>query len=534
MPVISATPHATLPYQLVVTDWADQSTVDCVQVMRVHTTSGLEYPLRAYIAPCETGEGCLLLSGGKAYFWDTEAPLDTQFYYEARPCGVDVFYSPGPPLVLDSYSRAVVNGWGTPDVGPAWTTSGGAAADYFVNLVGSHSHGSVNVSRVSSMTLNLLDFDWLIERITVPALPTGNEVELAFRARTSGGDFVDARIFLRTDNTVNTAVRQFVGGVDTSPGQVVVSGVTSTTPLSLRFQGVGNLVRVWVWASGTTQPVAATTSMTTTLLVTGNIEVRSILAPGNTNALPYVITYDNLSINPQALLPLTVATQPLTQPSEGNFWLKDPVRPCNDQMVVVDLMRPPNCPPGRGIYFLSMGTESRSANSIDLLPSNSPDLITLSRQRRKIASTLVLATRSFTDRDAMIQLLQPGGPLLFQAPPNYGIYDRYISVRDVAVDRGLPDVRYQPRIFTLPHAETSRPAGTTQGICGARVDDLCDLYPTWDDVTAAGLSYADLFTGGASGTPALAARTWLDVETEFANWAAVEANGTWEQLREGD
>jgi hypothetical protein len=70
------------------------------------------------------------------------------------------------------------------------------------------------------------------------------------------------------------------------------------------------------------------------------------------------------------------------------------------------------------------------------------------------------------------------------------------------------------------------------------MEDLCDLYTSWASMALGGLTYEDLLLGLASPdgpfTPSNQ-RTWLDVETGFANWLAVEAGGTrdWGELRDG-
>ena len=320
MPVITADLVIDRAYVYVTTDWADIPAVTCIKVERVRSDTGTRTPLRAYIAPCQELGECLTLSHSQAVFFDTEAPLDVQFHYEASDC----------------------------------------------------------------------------------------------------------------------------------------SGVITTV-------SIGDLI---------------------------------------------------------------------TLPSDGLMRLKDPVRPCND--IVVQISKLSGCtPPAQGVFFLEMQEESYPENSFALLPSNAKYPVVVSQRRRSVGSQLVLASRTFLDRDAVLAINEPGSPLLFQAPINYGIPDRYMSVGTVGVQRGLPDHRYQPRLIGMPHIEVARPVGTTQGICGSRFADLCDTYATWADVTAANLTTIDLIRGEAS-QPGLDFRDWIDVETGFADWAAVKAGGrTWRQLREG-
>jgi hypothetical protein len=113
---------------------------------------------------------------------------------------------------------------------------------------------------------------------------------------------------------------------------------------------------------------------------------------------------------------------------------------------------------------------------------------------------------------------------------------RYMDVRDVQLASELPDLRIQIRSAVLPYETVDRPAGPTEGICGARVADICALFPTWGDLAASGFTWGDLPAGQASPESANPdRRTWNDVNAEFADWDAVNTGGrTWNDLYEGE
>lgn len=243
-------------------------------------------------------------------------------------------------------------------------------------------------------------------------------------------------------------------------------------------------------------------------------------------------------------VPVTAETPPSTMPSNGVFRLKDPVRPCHDQPVPLCFTQANSadidgtfCVPGSGIFFASMSSEARASNSVLLGPVNAALPISVSRARRGVSSTLQVVTRTFDDRDAILTLNAPGSPLLLQGPTAYGIPQRYMAVATVDVDRGLSDHRFQVRVIDMPHVEVSRPAGPMQGPCGSQMDNLCDIYTTWQELENSGLTWEDLIRGRAStagGPGTTGYRTWDDVNADFVDWDAVNTGGRdWIELEQG-
>lgn len=240
-------------------------------------------------------------------------------------------------------------------------------------------------------------------------------------------------------------------------------------------------------------------------------------------------------------VPVTSQSPPLTVDSGGSFFLGDPVRPCNDQQVPLCFTQPtgdPSCVPGNGIFFASMGDEERPANALLDVPTNASLPILMSRQARGISSVLTLVTRTFADRDNLVDLYSPGGPLLLRAPSSpsdYGIPDQYMAVDPLRTVRGLSDHRYPVRINELPYTQVRRPAGPSQGVCGTRVQDICD---TWQELQDDGLTWDDLLKGAGSPTPPTTFRRWTagpNSVLSLGTWNAVD-NGTrtWTDTLDGN
>lgn len=127
MPTLSTTPLPAYGWVRVELDWTDTASVTYARVDRVDPATGEVTPIRPHTLYSGWYQG---LSGGRATLYDTEAPLDTPFYYRTASLNEpDLTYS---PLVSDPFTRMVSNGWGVAGTGQTWETFGGSAADYSV------------------------------------------------------------------------------------------------------------------------------------------------------------------------------------------------------------------------------------------------------------------------------------------------------------------------------------------------------------------------------------------------------------------
>lgn len=254
-------------------------------------------------------------------------------------------------------------------------------------------------------------------------------------------------------------------------------------------------------ASGTilsTISGAATVFASTTISTSG-------VAPANTvSAQPFV----QMNGTPASGLTCNVASIALTPfaantatsggvivPSAGSCQFKDPLVPGNNVRVDFSWDPNPQCTPTEGVFWQSLDTEQYAANAAVFNINNQDVAQVVSKTRSAPTSTLTLVSRTFADRDRLIALLQPGSPLLFQAPDEYGLPDRYLSVGANSISRVLPDHRIPIRVFSMPHTVCAAPGGPMQGTVGARWGDLCNRYATWAAVNAAGLTWIQLLDG---------------------------------------
>lgn len=527
MPSITAVAVPSPGYVYVETDWSDVGSAVSVCVDRVTVATGERFPLRPYVSYSDAG--CLDLSCGLGIFWDTEASFDTAYQYcaTASDAAGATITTPAPNLLTDTFTRVVAAGWGTADTGQAWTSTGGAAADYSVTGTrGQHAVTSTGVNRVSSVALATPNMVAQVTAFPVAvALTQSTEQWLMLRADATGLNGYKLRLRYNTAGTVDVILERVVAGVATSLGFVLaVATYIATSGFTVKFQAWGSQLAVKAWDFTAPEPAAyQVTATDTTFTTLGTLDLVSLRNVGNTNGT-IDMQWDDLTVVDVCAepVPIEVCTETVTIENDGCFRLGDPVRPCNDRHVC--LGEESDCSTEVvGVYFGAMGPERYTDNSGQLLPVNARRPVVVSRNRRDSSSDLTLVTRTFTDRDAVLDLAEPGSPLLWRGPASYGTGDRYMSVLDVDVARSFPDHREQPRVIGMPYSTVDAPVGPSLGVCGARVDDLCDVYDTWDEVVAAGLTYADLLRGLAGTGVSVALATWTDVNADFASWTALNA-----------
>ncbi|SCL15045.1 phage distal tail protein [Micromonospora inyonensis] len=215
-------------------------------------------------------------------------------------------------LAADAFGRTATDSWGTPDVGPAWTTSGGVAADYQVSGgVGTHRVGAVNASRWSILT-GVAAADVEIRGVvSTNALASGGGHFEAVATR-----FADpnncylARLELASNQTVILTLRKRVGGTETQLA-THTTGLTHTPggKYTVVLQTVGPVVRARAWQ--TSDPnVWHLQTTDTDLTAAGAVAIRSILSSTNTNPLPVTASWDDIQVTTVGgglTVPVTVA-----------------------------------------------------------------------------------------------------------------------------------------------------------------------------------------------------------------------------------
>jgi hypothetical protein len=324
-----------------------------------------------------------------------------------------------------------------------------------------------------------------------PWYPTDPAVTIRPYSSRTGADFLG---FQTAGATANPTIR--AEDIPATPGASFTvtasmsANVSQGVTVGVSFRDASGTILSSTSSAATV--LAATTVTATAVAPALTVSVQAFVTMSGTPAATTIASISSITVVSAAG---TATSGGATLASLGAARLKDPLRP--GASVRVDFAFDPNplCVPAEGIFWQSMDSEDQAANSATFNINNEPEPVVVSKVRSSIASTLTLISRTFADRDRLDVLLAPGSPLLFQAPDEYGVPDRYMSIGSVTKARVLPDHRFPIRVFQLPHVAVSAPGGPMEGTVGARWADTCNRYSSWGGVNGAGLTWTQVLDG---------------------------------------
>lgn len=210
--------------------------------------------------------------------------------------------------VFDTFTRTVVDGWGTSDSGGTWTLAGGTnPGNYDVNgTQGTHTLDSTNVTR-HSVIPNLVpsgDFD-ITAKATMPVIPATAAASARVVARyTDVINLYSARLTFNTNATVTIDIVEIVAGV----GAVLSTTITLTAlhaagdQWGIRFRGVESqlMVKAWNITKGQTEPIMWQTTVADTSLTSGSVGVASRRETGESSGT-FDVSFDDFCATHPAL-----------------------------------------------------------------------------------------------------------------------------------------------------------------------------------------------------------------------------------------
>jgi len=209
---------------------------------------------------------------------------------------------PANALAWDSFDRAVSNGWGSAQMGGAWTSTG-TASQFAVNGAASHtpSPNGTLLSLLEGVSSSSTDVS---VTISPDKVPDGTGTWVSVVGRRIGSDAYTARVRLQPDGTVQVHLTR-QNGTPVSGGTVAGLTYGAGDQLRVRLQvesvsATSTALRVKVWKVGTDEPAAwtraYTDSVAATLQAPGAVGLQTYLFSGVTNAP--AIRFDDFSVVP--------------------------------------------------------------------------------------------------------------------------------------------------------------------------------------------------------------------------------------------
>jgi PKD repeat protein len=213
------------------------------------------------------------------------------------------------PFALDAFGRTVTDGWGSADLGGAWTRSGTAT-----NFSVSGGQGRIRMSTAGAgpgMALNGVsssDTDVSV-RLGSDKAATGGGTYLTVEPRLlANGDRYYTDVRLNADGSVSVILGRIVAGTDTTlRAATTVAGLTAAPGqlLQVRVQAdstspTATTLQAKVWAAGSPEPAGWTSTVsdsTAALQAPGGLGLNTYLSGSATNA-PVLGLFDDLSVSP--------------------------------------------------------------------------------------------------------------------------------------------------------------------------------------------------------------------------------------------
>jgi len=210
------------------------------------------------------------------------------------------------PFALDAFARTVTGGWGTADLGGAWTRTGSSTNFNVAGGVGTIRMGSPGAGpRVDLTGVSSANSDVRIQAgIDKPAAGGPTTVTVEPRVIT-GGDGYTADLRYLVDGSLVLNLGRRVGTTGTVLRSTPLTGLSLAAGerLNIRVQAAGTsptTLRAKVWKTGTTEPAAWTASVTdsaASLQAAGGLGLATYLASTATNA-PVVASFADLWAGP--------------------------------------------------------------------------------------------------------------------------------------------------------------------------------------------------------------------------------------------
>ena len=171
---------------------------------------------------------------------------------------------PGAVVASDDFGRTATAGWGTADLGGAWTLSGGAASAASVDGAGVLTLGAGSTRNMLLNTVSAKNVTMSMD-FSADAAPATGQAYAGLIARSSATDNYLVRAWLNSNGTVWIVIQQ--GSAVLSAYQVpgITRGAGDAFTLKVDVSGgASTTISAKLWKQGTTEPAAWQTSFVDT------------------------------------------------------------------------------------------------------------------------------------------------------------------------------------------------------------------------------------------------------------------------------
>lgn len=197
----------------------------------------------------------------------------------------------------------------------------------------------------------------------------------------------------------------------------------------------------------------------------------------------------------------TVDSSPVILPSSQGGWWKDPLHPATMVRVIDrETQLVTSCGQIGGVALVGVSRPSRPADSVVLeVPAQALGVGVFSH-RKASRRTILVASGTTADGDALRALHDEGGPLLLQLPQRYGVPEQYALCGSLDASSLGQDMTRQVELHQTQMVHQPSPPGPNDGVLGARYTDLRKngAATTYAAANSAGLTWQDGLKGNIS------------------------------------
>jgi CSLREA domain-containing protein len=255
---------------------------------------------RIYRGSASAGETLLTTVANVTAYTDSAVSNGTQYWYRISavnsvgegPLSNELSAIPDPVVVADDFERTVASGWGTADIGGAWSVSNGTrmSVQNGEGVISGWTGGNQDVQASATGAAQDVDLSGLVRLSATDPIGASYQFRLLARAQADARNGYAAQIWHTPSGAVTWALVRVdnAGGTGTlllGSGTLASSGAAgSKWWIRLRVQGSQVMVKFWQYPQ--TEPAGWRFQVADTYWTTGTIAAGAYVGNGLTAPMP--------------------------------------------------------------------------------------------------------------------------------------------------------------------------------------------------------------------------------------------------------